>query len=98
MKPWNDASPFLADFGEPVLAGGLSFKAIVDFPASYLDTGDGSSRIVSGETLMRYPTGAASLRRGDKVVIRGKTYILREHPVRTGDGVFSEVLLGEVTA
>lgn len=88
-----DLDSFLADFGVPCVAGGVSFVAVLDQPDELLDL----TRVAahSREYRITYKTSAATLTRDQTVTLEGVAYTVREAPRQLDDGAFSHVLLSK---
>jgi len=95
-KPWEETSPFLADFGEACVVGSVHFKAILDAPQEIVDVETGLS-IVSDENELRYATSDVTIQKGTSVTVGTRNFVARDWPRRMDNGVFSVVKLAEAT-
>jgi hypothetical protein len=91
----EDLSIFLADFGQPVVAGANTGLGILDMPGEYVlnDRVINNHHVLMAESLK---FGAVSY--GDSMTVEGLSYRVREGPLKLGDGAFCAILLERIEA
>lgn len=91
----EDQSIFLADFGLPVVANGVSGLGIYDAPGEYVG-GDGVM-MLSDPTVRCLGSLVVGLQYGDTITVDGLTYSVRENRPLF-DGIWNQVFLtGPIT-
>ena len=86
----EDQSIFLADFGLPVVANGVSGLGIYDAPGEYVG-GDGVM-MLSDPTVRCLGSLVVGLQYGDTITVDGLTYSVRENRPLF-DGIWNQVFL-----
>jgi hypothetical protein len=86
----EDQSIFLADFGLPVVANGVSGLGIYDSPGEYV--GDGGVMMLSDPTVRCLGSLVDGLQYGDTITVNGLAYTVRENRPLF-DGVWNQVFL-----
>jgi hypothetical protein len=86
----EDQSIFLADFGLPVVANGVSGLGIYDAPGEYVG-GDGAM-MLSDPTVRCLGSLVVGLQYGDTITVDGLAYSVRENRPLF-DGIWNQVFL-----
>ncbi|MEI6032462.1 MAG: hypothetical protein WCQ20_15060 [Synechococcaceae cyanobacterium ELA739] len=85
----EDLSVFLADFGVPVVAGGVTGLGILDMPDEYVADG----MVISTDYTLKVATATfGRLLYGDAITVDGISYQVRDMTL-IEDGVFARVQL-----
>jgi hypothetical protein len=91
----EDQSIFLADFGVPVVANGVSGLGIYDAPGQYV--GADGLMMLTDPTVRCLMSLVAGLQYGDTITVDGRSYSVRENRPLF-DGVWNQVFLtGPIT-
>lgn len=90
----EDLAVFLADFGLPCVAGGVSFLGLLDQPDELLELQRASAH--SRQYELKYCTADVTLARDASLTVNGVAYTVREAPRQVDDGAFSRALLTKV--
>jgi len=91
----EDLSIFLADFGQPVVAGANTGLGILDMPGEYVL----NERVINNHhVLMTESLKFGAVSYGDSMTVEGLSYRVREGPLKLGDGAFCAILLERIEA